>query len=127
MFQPGNQLAVGHGRPKGSGMPAFVREWAKEKGLQKLIDLAEGKGHSWRDYKGRLVEVGPSFSVQVEALKLALAYGLGKPRDVDDGPQNPEESKLRVDQMLELVRQASSRPPLTKPAVHGSNGANGHS
>ncbi len=125
MFEPGNRLAVGHGRPKGSSKPALIRKWAEEKGIEKLIELAEGKGHTWRQYNGRLVEVGPSHSTQMEALKLALAYGLGRPVetiDMRNNPLDPEESKLRVDQMLDLVKRACARPPVTKPATSGGNG-----
>jgi len=87
-FQPGNKL--GKGRPKGSTRPEICRQFAEEQGFDRLISLAkgftaDGKKAGWAapDPKKpeRLIWVGPSEELQFEALKLAIAYGAGKPTE----------------------------------------------
>src|SRR5262245_1266172 len=100
LFQPGNKAAVGHGRPKGSSKAAMFREWCEEKGIARLFELAEGIGHAFELRNGKIVEVGPNYGIQLEALRLALAYGLGRPVVpfvLDDRSRSAEESKRRAD------------------------------
>lgn len=82
MFQLGN--TYGKGRPKGSKRNEICKAYAEKYGFKKLIAIAEGKGHRYREYNGRLVEVGPDSGIQFEALKLILAYGFGKPTESID-------------------------------------------
>lgn len=105
-FQPGNRL--GQGRPKGSGRNQIIREWCEQKGIQKLLDVAEGKGHTFREYNGRVVEIGPNENLQFEALKLALAYGMGKPTEMVEITKptwDPEQSKLQADEVWKLIKE----------------------
>jgi hypothetical protein len=104
-FQPGNKLAQGHGRPSKNPLLAA---WCLETGVQKLIDLAEGKGHAFREFKGRFVELGPNRQLQFEALKLALAYGIGKPTEIVEigrAASDPIESKMRADEVWALIKE----------------------
>lgn len=78
-FQPGNTF--GKGRPKGSGLVQQCTDWIEKKGWTKLIEIAEGKGHSFKIHGGKIIEVGPSEELQFEALKLIAAYGKGKPHE----------------------------------------------
>jgi hypothetical protein len=82
-FQPGNKLAVGRGRPKGSGKSQIAKEWAETKGLAKLQEIAEwpDEGVQVHPDSGRVIPKGWSRELQFEALKLMLAYGLGKPTE----------------------------------------------
>ena len=108
MFEPGNKLAVGHGRPKGSGKAALFREWAETTGIQKLFDIAEGKGHGYKIHGQKILEVGPTIGHQLEAIRLALAYGLGRPVVpfvLDDRSRNPEESRKRADEVLKMLQE----------------------
>jgi hypothetical protein len=81
-FQPGNKF--GKGRPKGSGLVQKCTDWIEKKGWDKLIEIAEGKGHAFKLHGGKVIEVGPSEELQFEALKLIAAYGKGKPRETVD-------------------------------------------
>lgn len=122
MFQPGNQLGVGHGRPKGSSKPLILKKWIEEKGWEKLISIAEGRGHAFREYNGRVVEVGPNLGIQLEAMKLAFAYGIGKPTECEAPSKDPEESKLRVDQMMALLNKLEAPPLQPQPSKTNGNG-----
>lgn len=72
----------GPGRPKGSGRVELCRKFAEQEGFQKLIDIAKGIGYRVGTVNGKFVEVGPTRELQFEALKLALAYGYGKPTEL---------------------------------------------
>jgi hypothetical protein len=124
LFQPGNKLGVGYGRPKGSSRPMIIREWVEREGWQKLIDLARGKGHGFRQHDGKVVEIGPKIEVQLEAMKLAFAYGFGKPTEMEPPSRDPAESKLRVETMLELLNKLEARPAV--PVPNGNGNGSGH-
>lgn len=104
----------------------------QEKLLEFVGRVAAGKETEDRVVNNKIgheiIQVSCDAQTRLAAFKMLAEWGVGKPiQYVTQSPQNPEESKLRADQMMELIRQASSRPPLIKPAVHGANGANGHS
>lgn len=81
-FQPGNKF--GKGRPKGSGRIQECTKYAEEHGLQKLIELSQGVGCYRRVIsQGRVLKI-PNDELAFEALKLVLAYGLGKPTEKVD-------------------------------------------
>ena len=103
-FQPGNKY--GQGRPKGSTYNEICKQFAEKEGVARLVEWAKGtfrnahgqvQAAGWSQPKdtngkpkGRLVWAGPDYSLQFEALKLVLAYGLGKPRnpvDITSGGQ----------------------------------------
>ena len=79
LFAKGNKLSKG--RPKGSGMVQIARDWAVKKGWVKLIEIAEGKGWRVENIIGGFREIGPTLQLQLEATKLLLAYGIGKPTE----------------------------------------------
>jgi hypothetical protein len=85
-FEKGH--AGGPGRPKGSSRPEICRRFAEEEGFQKLIDIAKGVGYKVGTINGKFTEVGPSRELQFEALKLAIAYGYGKPTESVDLTSN---------------------------------------
>lgn len=103
-FQTGN--SYGKGRPRGSKLNELCKKFAKEEGFERLIERAKGfyrdsndqiRKAGWAEKKpakgkgvGRLVWVGPSDESQFEALKLALAYGAGKPTESVDVTSNGE-------------------------------------
>ncbi len=62
-FQPGNKF--GKGRPEGTGFVQHCRTWADENGWGKLQKMAASKNQR----------------VALEATKVLLAYGYGKPRE----------------------------------------------
>ena len=66
-FEDGNP--GGPGRPKGSHVNLEAKKWAETAGMRLLLRLADGKEKGW----GR--------SCRWDAVKLALAYGIGKPRE----------------------------------------------
>ncbi len=110
---------VPRGRPKGSGKSALFREWALGTGIQRLFDIAEGKGHGYKIHGQKILEVGPTVAVQLEALRLALAYGLGRPIIpfvLDDRANNPEEAKKRADEVWSMIRE------LENDAISGAEG-----
>ncbi len=77
-FKAGNTAAVGHGRPKGSSRVLTCKEFAEKEGFQRLIGIARGQNYCVvRD--GKEIELSPSLDLIFEALKLLLAYGIGKP------------------------------------------------
>lgn len=98
-FQEGNQYAKGHGRPKGSSRIKECEDWVYEKGIKKLIQIADSNDLGFRtdkegrvvsDKYGRPLRVGWSRELQFEAVKLIFAYGVGKPTEFiafDDGGQ----------------------------------------
>ena len=97
-FQPGN--THGKGRPKGTQLNEVCKAFADAEGIPRLIEWAKGgfrnahgqlQAAGWsqpKDGKGKPIGAlrwaGPSYELQFEALKLALAYGLGKPRNPVD-------------------------------------------
>lgn len=130
MSEPDKEL-VPHkspGRPKGSGKSALFREWALGTGIQKLFDIAEGKGHGYKIHGQKILEVGPTVGVQLEAIRLALAYGLGRPVIpfiFDDKARDPEASKRRADEVLKMLRDLENetddrRKTDSDPASMGS-------
>lgn len=79
-FEAGNTL--GKGRKKGSGRNQVFVEWANRVGVKKLLEIAEEKDIKYGlDKNGKVVRVGHSEALCFDALKLALAYGLGKPTE----------------------------------------------
>ena len=66
-FEQGNP--GGPGRPKGSHLNPEAKKWAETVGMRLLLRLADGKEKGW----GR--------TSRWDAIKLALAYGIGKPRE----------------------------------------------
>ena len=83
-FGQGNQASKGHGRPKGSGHVEICKRWAEEKGWQKLIDLADGKGFQEEFVENGTAHLGPDYKVQLDACKILLAYGFGRPTESID-------------------------------------------
>ena len=75
-----------------------------------------------------IVSVACDAQTRLAAFKMLAEWGVGKPiQYVVQPARSPEESVLKVQQMLELVRAASARPPLIKQeSTNGGNGANGH-
>jgi hypothetical protein len=78
-FQRGNP--GGPGRPKGSYLNGEAKKWAEKNGIALLLRIAGGREKGW----GKIH--------RWDAIKLALAYGIGKPREVveyspEDRPQN---------------------------------------
>ncbi len=77
-FKRGNNAAAGHGRPKGSSRVLICQEFAEKEGFQRLIEIARGQSYRvLRD--GKEIELNPDLDLIFEALKLLLAYGIGKP------------------------------------------------
>jgi hypothetical protein len=66
-FQAGNP--GGPGRPKGSYLNSQAKQWAEKGGIDLLLRIAQGKDNGW------------SKAHRWDAIKLALAYGIGKPRE----------------------------------------------
>ena len=62
-FQPGNKF--GQGRPRGPMFVQSCREWADQNGWQKLEKMAESDNPR----------------IALEAIKVLLAYGYGKPKE----------------------------------------------
>ena len=74
-----------------------------------------------------IVMVACDAQTRLQAFKMLAEWGVGKPiQYVREAPRSPEESVLKVQQMLDLVRQASARPILVKQNGNG-NGDHGHS
>lgn len=105
----------------------------EEKLLEFVGRVASGKEVEQRVVVNKVtgaevVEVRCGTADRLAAFKMLAEWGVGKPvQFVQQAPRSPAESALRVDQMLDLVRQASARPPLVKATVNGGLGANGHS
>jgi hypothetical protein len=116
-------MSRGRGRPKGSSKPAWLKEWAEKKGLPKLLALAEGKGFSEFREGRRILSVGPDYSIQFEAIRLALAYAIGKPRETIDMVRSvsPEDSKLRAEQVYKIIKdlenETGNAPGSDSPGV----------
>ena len=107
----------GKGRPKGSGKAQLFREFATEHAIPRLFDFALGKGHGYKIHGQKIIEVGPSATLQLDAIKLILAYGLGRPIipfAIDDKARNPEESRKRADEVLKMMRE------LENDAINGT-------
>jgi hypothetical protein len=108
--------------PFQSGNKPILAAWCESLGVQMLIDLAEGKGHGFREHKGRFIEIGPNRQLQFEALKLALSYGIGKPTEMVEitrAATDPAESKMRADEVWALIKE------LEDSANTGTNGTRG--
>lgn len=76
-----------------------------------------------------IVSVACDAQTRLSAFKMLAEWGVGKPiQYVVQPTRSPEESVMKVQQMLDLVRAASHRPPLIKQEINGGNGngANGH-
>lgn len=78
-FEKGN--AGGPGRPRGPRLIPQLTSWCDKKGIDKLINLADGVGYRIGVVNGKVTEIGPSRELQFEALKLAFLYGKGKPTE----------------------------------------------
>lgn len=128
-FEKGNKAGVGHGRPKGSGRIQICAEFAEKEGFEILLNLARGK---YKDQHGkirtagwaapdpkqpaRIVWIGPSQELSFDALKLALAYGKGKPTefvDISSGGQS-------------LSEWANEWFASASPSANGHTNGNGH-
>lgn len=83
-FEEGNQAGKGHGRPKGSGHNQKCKEWTHRLGIDRLIEIAEGKHTKYAKSGGRVTVIGFSTDQQLDALKTAIAYGIGKPTNFVD-------------------------------------------
>ncbi len=77
LFEKGNGFSKG--RPRGSGAVQVCRDFAENDGFAKLIGVALGKPMPWRERRGKMEYSTPTQELQFEALKLLLAYGIGKP------------------------------------------------
>lgn len=95
----------GPGRPRGSGHVDICRQWAEVRGWQKLIDTADGKGYKVGLKNGRVVEIGPSQELQLQALKIALEYGYGKPHQAVEvsGDGTSEFAAIPTSTLVEIV------------------------
>ena len=95
-FEPGNQY--GKGRPKGSGYVEECQRWAEAGGWTRLFGWADGKSGAAKNMK-----------LQFEALRLILAYGYGKPKEITESKINGlgdlaeqlKAARLRVQRMHE--------------------------
>lgn len=97
-FQPGN--AGGPGRPRGSYLLPQAKQWAEIGGVRLLLRLADGKEKGW------------SKATRWDAIKLALAYGLGKPREAleitaEDQRPGPDLSALDIPTLEKLAGMAT--------------------
>ena len=80
LFKPGNP--GGPGRPRGSSNNPSAKKWAEEVGIPLLLRIASGDEMNWpRSYRW-------------DAIKLGLAYGIGKPREAE---VITEEKKSQID------------------------------
>jgi len=85
-FKKGHKF--GKGRPKGTVVEKYsreAREWAIKRGWGKLIQWAEGAPIrdliETVDGKKVIRYHTPADALQVEATKILMAYGIGKPRE----------------------------------------------
>lgn len=90
----------------------FVGRVAAGKEIEQQVMVVRGTDGG----RVEVVDVKCSTANRLLAFKMLAEWGVGKPTQfIANAPLDPEESKLRVDQMLELIREASKRAPIVVP------------
>lgn len=112
-FEPGNKF--GRGRPRGSGYVELCQAWAEQDGWQQLIDIANGKPQF---LKGNRAKVQTDHKLRLEAIKILLGYGYGRPREaVEVSGSGPQTIADLLGAALRARTDRVSAGDLRKPGV----------